>query len=93
MNTQFLERSYSTDILTFNLGTIENPIADIYISVDQAQKNAKMFKQSLNEEIKLLIVHGILHILDYRDYTKKEKQVMEEEQTRLLQLASQDHYG
>lgn len=86
INQTHLKRSYLTDIITFNLGTIENPIGDIYISLDKAKENAKTFNNLFENEIKLLLVHGLLHLLDYRDYTDEEKDIMNKEQERLLEL-------
>ena len=69
INKTHLERDYLTDIITFNLGSLSDPIGDIYISPDKAMENAAQFKSSVTDEIKLLLVHGLLHILEYRDYT------------------------
>ena len=71
--------------MTFNLEEKGDPITgDIYISTQTAQRNALIHKQSLNNEIKLLIVHGILHLLGYEDSTKKEKETMQKEEKRIL---------
>jgi rRNA maturation RNase YbeY len=88
LNESHLNRDYITDIITFNLGTIEEPIGDIYICTKKAEENAKSFQNSLENELKLLIVHGILHVLDYKDYTEEEKAVMEAEQNRILEILS-----
>jgi len=88
MNKTFLQHHYNTDVISFNLGDLENPEADIYISVDQAQKNAKKEGHSLDDEIKLLIVHGILHTLGYTDDTPDQKKEMDQEQNRLIKLAT-----
>jgi probable rRNA maturation factor len=88
INKQYLKRSYSTDVISFNLGDNDNIVGDIYISFEQAKINADDFNNSFENEIKLLIIHGILHLLDYRDYTKEEKAIMNKEQNRLLELAS-----
>ncbi|MDA1353088.1 MAG: rRNA maturation RNase YbeY [bacterium] len=86
INKNHLNRDYDTDIITFNLGTKENIIGDIYISIAQAKENAENYGNSWVGEIKLLIIHGILHLMDYRDYTDKEKAIMEKEQNRLIRI-------
>lgn len=88
LNQDHLNRDYITDIITFNLGTIEDPIGDIYICPEKAQENAQAFNNELEAELKLLIVHGILHVLDYKDYTDEDKKTMETEQDRILALLS-----
>lgn len=80
-----LKSNESTDIITFNLGRPDAIIGDIYISVEQAKRNAKRYRQTLSQELKRLMVHGILHLLDYRDYTEHERRDMFKEQERLLQ--------
>lgn len=86
INKRYLQRDYATDIISFNLGDKKKPIGDIYISIDMAIENASYYKHSLEDEIKLLLVHGILHLLDYRDYTDAEKETMFAEQDRILRL-------
>jgi probable rRNA maturation factor len=86
VNKKHLERDYLTDIITFNLGSIADPIGDIYISPEKAEENAKNYNNDLTNEIKLLLVHGLLHILDYKDYSEEEKKEMYAEQERLLGL-------
>lgn len=86
INKKHLNHDYVTDIITFNLGDTTSPIGDIYICVAQAQENANEFNTTLDNEIKLLITHGILHLLGYRDYTDTEKEQMDAEQTRLLAI-------
>jgi probable rRNA maturation factor len=89
LNKEFLNRTYETDIISFNLGDSALPIGDIYISYDQANLNSKTFKTSFDYEVQQLIIHGILHLLDYQDYTDAEKKVMLTEQNRLWELANQ----
>jgi rRNA maturation RNase YbeY len=85
LNKQYLGRDLYTDILTFNLEDNGQPmIGDVYISVDQARENAGIFGNSFDEEIRLLLVHGILHLLGYTDYSDDEKAVMNAEQARIL---------
>jgi probable rRNA maturation factor len=86
LNKNYLKRDYVTDIITFNLGTTDSPVGDIYICCEKAKENADTYNNTYDNEIKLLIIHGILHILDYRDYSEEEKECMNTEQNRLLDL-------
>ena len=86
INKAHLKKTYATDIISFNLGSTTNPIGDIYISTEKAQENAIKLNKDLNSEIKLLIVHGILHLLGYEDYTEKQKQIMQKEEERVLNI-------
>lgn len=59
-------------------------LGDIVISVDEATKNAKRLGHSLKQEIKTLIVHGLLHLLGYQDETTSEQKIMMAKQRRIL---------
>jgi probable rRNA maturation factor len=84
INRTFLQHDYETDIITFNLGTTDDIVGDVYISVDEASKNATEYGQTLDDEIRLLIVHGILHLLGYDDGTDEDRLIMEAEQVRII---------
>ena len=87
INKKYLNRTYATDIISFNLGNQDNLDADIYISIEQAIENCKELDHNVEDELKTLIIHGILHTLDYKDYTKEDKDIMFMEQDRLFELA------
>lgn len=85
LHQKYLNKNTSTDVLTFNLSGSEVPFADIYICVDEAKKNSVQYKSSLEDEIKLLIVHAILHLKGFEDYTNKDRKIMFLEQDRILE--------
>ena len=87
LNIKSFNKDYSTDIITFNLDTRDNPLADIYICIDEARRNAIKYNKFLEDEIKLLIIHGILHIKGYEDYDEPSRKIMFEEQDKLLKKA------
>ncbi len=87
LNIKSFNKDYSTDIITFNLDTCENPLADIYICIDEARRNAIAYNKLLEDEIKLLIIHGILHIKGYEDYDEPSRKIMFAEQDNLLKKA------
>jgi len=69
LNNQYRNKNEPTDILSFNLGetvkvgrkTVYFP-GDIVISLDTLRKNAEYFKTTEDEELRRLIIHGILHL-------------------------------
>lgn len=85
LNKSYLKHYNSTDIITFNYSN-KNDILDgeIFISVDDAKENAKIFKVSYKNEIFRLIIHGILHLLGFDDMKKKDKIIMKRNENRLL---------
>jgi len=81
LNKKYLARNVPTDVLSFKYS---GDCADIFISVQTAKANAVLYKQEFLTEILRLIVHGVLHALDYTDYEKKEKEKMWKKQEGLL---------
>ena len=68
-----------TDTITFNLEDKGDPIdGEIYISLGRVIENSKMYKQSIVNELKRVIVHSILHLLGFKDNTPNDKIKMTE---------------
>lgn len=77
LNRQYLKHDYPTDIITFNYSESTSILdGEIFISYQDAIKNAKKYRVSVNEELIRLIVHGILHLIGYNDITVYEKKIM-----------------
>ncbi len=73
-----------TDVLSFPLENLPDmPLGSIVISIDTAKEAAEKFGHSLNDEIKLLFIHALLHLLGYDHETdngemrQKEKEIIE----------------
>lgn len=84
LNSQHLSHHYPTDILTFDLSYNSFKVADIYICLAIAEENASTFKVSFENEIKRLIIHGLLHLKGYNDLDEIEKKEMFAIQESLL---------
>lgn len=76
INLKFLNHDTLTDIITFD-NTVGSVVgADICISIDRVLDNAKDYKVSFEEELRRVLVHGVLHICGYKDKTKEEAELM-----------------
>ncbi len=86
INQKYLNHNYFTDIITFDYS--ENGIisGDLFISVDTVKENSLKFKVSFDEEIKRVIIHGVLHLLGYKDKTKSEKLKMKDAENMALSM-------
>lgn len=85
INKEYLKHDYSTDIITFSYSEEKNVFdGEIYISVDDAQKNSKKYKVDFNTEIIRLIIHGILHLLGFDDINEQDKAIMKKSENRLV---------
>jgi len=75
LNRQYLSHDYYTDIITFNYNQDDLLSGDIFISIDRIKENANKFSVSDNEELKRVIIHGILHLVGFND--EKENEIFE----------------
>jgi probable rRNA maturation factor len=88
LNKEYLRHFTLTDIITFDLSESTGLLTgDIYISVDRARENAKKFKDSLSNEIKRLMIHGVLHLMGYKDKSQTERELMRAKEEYYLSLA------
>lgn len=87
INQNYLQHDFYTDIITFDY-TAENKIAgDLFISIDRVMDNAKELNVSFEEELHRVIIHGVLHLLGFKDKSDKEaKQMRIKEQECLKTL-------
>jgi rRNA maturation RNase YbeY len=76
VNRKYLNHDYFTDIITFDYVNKDIISGDIFISIDRVKDNAISFNNSFHTEINRMLVHGVLHLLGYKDKTKRDKQVM-----------------
>ena len=86
INRSFLQHDYYTDIITFDLSpSVHSPIsAELYISVDRVKDNAKQLGLPFYKELHRVMFHGLLHLLGYKDKSKKDQQLMREMEEKLL---------
>lgn len=70
LNLEWLDRDGATDVISFGLGKAPL-VADIYVSVDTARRNAEELGIELREELMRLVVHGVLHAAGY-DHSEDE---------------------
>jgi probable rRNA maturation factor len=77
LHRRFLHKPGSTDVLTFEHG-------EIFVSVETARQNARTFKSSLTRELRLYIVHGLLHLHGFEDRTEADARKMQTMQERIL---------
>jgi probable rRNA maturation factor len=86
MNKKFLKHDYYTDIITFDYceGTVLS--GDLFISIDSVRDNAAHFGTTFDDELNRVMVHGILHLIGYDDYTKSQQKTMRAKENEYLAL-------
>lgn len=76
INVDYLNHDTLTDIISFDY-TIGNILhGDIFISVERVRENAAEFNVSFEEELKRVMVHGVLHYCGFKDKTAKDQKIM-----------------
>ena len=87
VNKKYLEHDTYTDIITFDYTENSEIISgDIFISIDRVKENAKEFKVAFEEELRRVIIHGVLHLLGYPDKKPNEEKIMREKENKALLL-------
>jgi len=77
LNRQYLNHDTYTDIITFNNSEEDGLISgDIFISVERIRDNAARFSSGETNELHRVIIHGVLHLLGYKDKTRPDKELM-----------------
>lgn len=83
LNKTYRNIDSTTDVLSFE-SDIEGDIGDIFICLEIAEENAKKLGTSLESELRLLVVHGMLHLCGYDHIDEKEAQIMEAREEEIL---------
>lgn len=87
LNQEYLQHDTLTDIITFHYSE-EAIESDIFISVERVRENAATRNITFIDELKRVMVHGVLHLLGYPDKTEQEKERMREKEDEMLGLVS-----
>lgn len=84
INIKFLKHNYLTDIITFDYVEEDIVSGDLYISVDRIFENSEIFNSEKSDEFRRVIVHGLLHLLGFKDKTPEELECMRNLEDKFL---------
>jgi len=84
INRRFIGHDYYTDHIGFDYSEGNALSGDIYISLDTVKSNAELFGVSQDEELRRIIIHGLLHLCGLRDKTDEERQHMQQAEDKAL---------
>ena len=83
LNVEYLDHDTLTDIITFPYATA--PIeGDIFISIERVRDNAQDFNVPFEQELRRVIIHGVLHLCGYGDKTDAEAVIMRQKEEAAL---------
>ena len=95
LNRRFRDVDAPTDVLAFGAGTEEHfasapesppYLGDVVISYQRALAQAEELGHAVAEELKLLVIHGILHLLGYDHQEEADARKMREREDQVLHL-------
>lgn len=90
LNRKFTKRDGTTDVLSFgmkegNTDPVEYPgLGDVYVSLDQAKRQAETYRVAFERQAALLVAHGVLHLLGYDHGEKKRADRMRRKERKYL---------
>lgn len=83
INVNYLSHDYYTDIITFDYSE-EQIQSDIYISTERVFENSKLHEVDFLNELYRILIHGVLHLVGFKDKTDEEKNVMTQKENFYL---------
>ncbi|WP_372973238.1 rRNA maturation RNase YbeY [Muriicola sp.] len=86
INKEYLNHHDYTDIITFDYTSNKRISGDIFISIDRVKENAVKYKVQFEEELRRVMIHGILHLMGLKDKTTLEKSIMTAAEDNKLQM-------
>src|SRR6478736_2493076 len=86
LNQEFLNHNTFTDIITFDNSKGRNLSGEIYISLERIKENSKKFESSFQDELRRVMIHGVLHLSGYKDKKPNEISLMRKKEEAYLSL-------
>ena len=86
LNRRYRQIDATTDVLCFPQKSEANPdlLGDIVISYQTAVRHSRRLEITIEKELRLLIVHAVLHLLGFDHKKKKERETMREKEKEVL---------
>jgi len=72
LNIKYLSHNYYTDVISFDDSNETNLKGNIAISIDRVRENSKNLNLQFDEELRRVMIHGVLHFMGHKDKTKEQ---------------------
>ncbi len=76
INMEYLQHDTLTDIISFDYCVGSEINGDVFVSIERVKENALDFNVAFDEELKRVLVHGILHYCGYKDKSDDDEILM-----------------
>jgi rRNA maturation RNase YbeY len=86
LNREFLGHKTLTDIITFDDSDGKNISGEIYISLERVKENSLKFNSLFQDEVRRVIIHGVLHLVGYKDKKPTDISTMRKKEEAYLSL-------
>ena len=87
INVDYLDHDTFTDIITFDNSESNNTIeGDIFVSIERVKENSRTLNTIFDEELKQVIVHGLLHLCGYDDHSVEDKAEMRQLESKYIEI-------
>ena len=86
INQQYLDHDTLTDIISFDYSIGNELHGDVFISVERVRENANDFDVAFEEELKRVLVHGVLHYCGYKDKSEEDEKLMRQKEEEKMKM-------
>lgn len=86
LNRQYIGHDYYTDHIGFDYSARDILSGDIYVGIETVETNAELFGKTYDDELHRVIVHGLLHLVGFKDKTPEERAGMEAAEDEALAM-------
>jgi rRNA maturation RNase YbeY len=91
INKEYLNHDTLTDIISFDYCVGNIISGDIFISVERVADNANDFNVSFENELRRVMIHGVLHYCGYKDKTSNDELLMRGKEDEKLKMFHETH--
>lgn len=91
INVEYLDHDTLTDIISFDYSEGNLVQGDIFISIERVADNASDFDVPFTEELKRVMIHGILHYCGYKDKSDREEKLMRSKEDEKIKMFHVKH--
>ena len=91
INRKYLNHDFYTDIITFDYSEGVEISGDLMISYERVKENAKEEKVTVQQELRRVMAHGVLHLLGFKDKSEEDAAEMRSQEDAALDLFHVEH--
>jgi len=88
LNQEYLNTNNTTDVISFNLDDDGDKLleGEVYANTDQIRRQAEEYEVTFQNELYRIVIHGVLHLIGFKDQTPLEKNMMSEKENHYLTI-------